>query len=71
LEVEGPASYTRTQPYTLLGFAALRHRLLEVEGWKVVCVPFYEWSNHLGDAIKQQEYLRQMLDREQVVERSE
>ena len=61
VEVEGPASYTRTQPYSLLGYAALRHRLLRAQGWEVWEVPFHEWSNQLGDADKQREYLRQKL----------
>ena len=44
LEVDGPQHYCQNDTRVMLGNYGLKQRLLEVQGWRVVHIPFFEWD---------------------------
>ncbi|KAL7555974.1 hypothetical protein ACA910_003238 [Epithemia clementina (nom. ined.)] len=44
------------------GPTALKHRLLEALGWKVISIPFWEWSGLDGDMGAEDDYCRRLLE---------
>ncbi|KAL6764911.1 hypothetical protein V8C86DRAFT_2465513 [Haematococcus lacustris] len=44
----GPRQHTRTSPYLALGSTLLTQRVLELDGWVVISVPWFEWRMHHG-----------------------
>lgn len=56
VEVDGPYHFLASHPTRALGSARLRNSLLEHSGWKVVSIPWFEWSK-LNTAKERAEYL--------------
>jgi RAP domain len=44
------------------GPTALKKRLLQRLGWKTINIPFWEWYDMNGDARREEEYCRRLLD---------
>ena len=44
IEVDGKWHYSRSSPHTVLGRAIAKWRCLEMRGWKIVSVPWFEWN---------------------------
>ncbi len=59
LEVDGPFHFTANSR-AALGPTRSRNRLLAARGWRVVCVPFFEW-NALRNVYEQKLYLKAKL----------
>eukprot|EP01023_Acetabularia_acetabulum_P055288 TRINITY_DN6370_c0_g1_i1.p1 TRINITY_DN6370_c0_g1~~TRINITY_DN6370_c0_g1_i1.p1 ORF type:complete len:401 (-),score=41.21 TRINITY_DN6370_c0_g1_i1:300-1502(-) len=58
-EADGPSHFTRNKPHLMMGDMLARNKMLEIFGWKVISVPFYEWDFLQED--QQQQYLIQKL----------
>lgn len=56
VEVDGPFHYLASHPTRQLGSARLRDALLRHSGWKVVSIPWFEWSS-LKTAKERADYL--------------
>jgi hypothetical protein len=56
VEVDGPFHYLASHPTRQLGSARLRDALLRHSGWKVVSIPWFEWSS-LKSAKEKADYL--------------
>ncbi len=64
VEVDGPSHYMRPDAdptYTPNGSTRLKRRLLELAGWRVVSVPFFEWNVAGGDASREASYIAQAV----------
>ena len=44
------------------GPTAFKHRLLSHLGWRIIHIPFWEWSELKGDEAAEEKYLRELLD---------
>ena len=40
----GPRQHSRSAPFLLQGSVLLQRRLLQMEGWRVVALPWYQWA---------------------------
>jgi len=65
VEVDGPAHYCVPRPNLpqqpkMLGQYVFKHRLLTKQGWRVVCVPYFEWDA-LADGAQREAYLQAKL----------
>ena len=65
VEVDGPAHYCVSRPNLpqqpkMLGQYVFKHRLLTKQGWRVVCVPYFEWDA-LADGAQREAYLQAEL----------
>ena len=49
VEADGPSHYTLSLPHWRLGSTTLRNRFLEHRGWRVLAVPFFEFSGLRND----------------------
>ena len=63
VEVDGPSHFVRLPGDTRAasGPTRARRRLLEVRGWRVASVPYWEWDELRGERAAQKEYLRRLL----------
>ena len=59
VEVDGPSHFVGRTP---TGATALKRRLLTQDGWRLVALPYWEWSALGRRAEAQREYLRRRLD---------
>lgn len=60
VEVDGPSHFTSNKPFRPLGTSVAKHRSLELKGWRVLVVPWFEWTP-LTDLEARCEYLRSGL----------
>eukprot|EP01024_Parvocaulis_polyphysoides_P035410 TRINITY_DN3136_c1_g3_i2.p1 TRINITY_DN3136_c1_g3~~TRINITY_DN3136_c1_g3_i2.p1 ORF type:complete len:333 (-),score=38.24 TRINITY_DN3136_c1_g3_i2:387-1241(-) len=63
IEIDGPTHYTINQPYKSLLRTIFRNQKLELKGWHVICVPFYEWEEFGYNAERKDQYLKNKLGR--------
>ena len=60
VEADGPTHYSINTPFHVMGSTTARNRFLQRRGWRVLCVPYYEWARLSSDGAKSQ-YLKTRL----------
>lgn len=58
-----PPPLATCRPYRRLGGTVLRDRLLTMQGYRVVSVPFFTWRTMKSDTPKRLQYLRALLEK--------
>ena len=60
IEVDGPSHFIRRKP---TGSTILKHRqVTNMEGIRIVSVPYWEWNDLGKDSAKKKQYLRDLLN---------
>ena len=59
MQVDGPCHYTANSQRPL-GPSLLKRRLMALSGWRIACVPFFEWKE-LRNAYERQLFLHAAL----------
>lgn len=49
VEVDGPPHFSRSRPFRPTGSTAAKRRCLQLRGYSVLSVPFYEWRQLKGE----------------------
>jgi hypothetical protein len=60
VEVDGPSHFIRQHRDAFNGSTLLKRRLLQLAGWRIISVPYFEW-NELADSMAKVTYLRQLV----------